>query len=54
MNIIWKNIIIRILEKEIEILKSRYRPYATGHLKTAVSVLRERIKELKGEVKEDL
>lgn len=39
---------IGVLQNEIEILKSRYLPEDTGHLRTAVSVLEERVKELKG------
>jgi hypothetical protein len=35
-----------ILKNEIEVLKSKYLPEDTGHLRTAVSVLEERIKEL--------
>lgn len=40
------NIVEQILKNEIEILKSRFLPEDTGHLRTAVSVLEERIKEL--------
>lgn len=35
-----------ILKNEIEVLKSKYLPEDTGHLRTAVNVLEERIKEL--------
>lgn len=37
---------IKILEEEIEILKSRIKPSACGHLHTAIYVLKNRIKEL--------
>lgn len=40
------NLVEQILKNEIEILKSKYLPEDTGHLRTAVSVLEERIKEL--------
>lgn len=40
------NIVEQILKNEIEILKSRFLPEDTGHLRTAVSVLEDRIKEL--------
>lgn len=40
------NIVEQILKNEIEVLKSKYLPEDTGHLRTAVSVLEERIKEL--------
>jgi hypothetical protein len=40
------NIVEEILKNEIEVLKSKYLPEDTGHLRTAVSVLEERIKEL--------
>ena len=36
----------KILKNEIEVLKSKYLPEDTGHLRTAVSVLEERLKEL--------
>lgn len=31
---------------EIEVLKSRFEPTDTGHLRTAVSVLEERVEEI--------
>jgi hypothetical protein len=40
------NIVEEILKNEIEVLKSKYLPEDTGHLRTAVSVLEERLKEL--------
>lgn len=39
---------IAVLRKEIQVLETRYNPgeEGTGHFNTAISVLRERIKEL--------
>ena len=31
---------------EIEVLKSRFQPEDTGHIRTAVSVLEERVQEI--------
>ena len=39
--------IANVLENEIEVLKSRLQPHNTGHLHTAISVLEERVKELR-------
>ena len=36
-----------VLENEIEVLKSRLQDHDTGHLHTAISVLEERVKELR-------
>ena len=36
-----------VIRNEIEILKSRLQPHDTGHLHTAISVLEERLKELR-------
>jgi hypothetical protein len=38
---------VNILESEIEVLKSRLQDHDTGHLHTAISVLQERVKELR-------
>ena len=38
------------LIKEIQLIKSRYTPEDTGHLRTAVSVLQERVNELKKDI----
>lgn len=50
-NLTLRNDLIRIsvLEEEIEYLRLRtlIRPSATGHIYTAISVLEDRIKELK-------
>lgn len=37
---------IKALLAEVEVLKSRFEPTDTGHLRTAVSVLEERIEEI--------
>ena len=37
---------IAVLEKEIDILKSKIQPTDTGHLHTTISVLEWRLKEL--------
>jgi ubiquinone biosynthesis protein UbiJ len=37
---------VQALKDEIEILKSRFEDHDTGHLKTTVSVLEDRVKEL--------
>ena len=37
---------VEALKDEIEVLKSRFEDHDTGHLKTAVSVLEDRVKEL--------
>jgi len=41
---------IIMLMEEIAILESRYKDHDTGHLRTAVNVLRSRVNELKGKV----
>jgi|GEM_PF-2689489 polyhydroxyalkanoate synthesis regulator phasin len=42
---------IEVLTKEIEELKSRFAPHDTGHLRTTVSVLTERILELEQQIR---
>ena len=37
---------VEALKDEIQVLKSRFEDHDTGHLKTAVSVLEGRVKEL--------
>ena len=37
---------LAVLEDEIEIHKSRLEPHDTGHLHTAISVIKRRIEEL--------
>lgn len=39
-----------ILNEEIEIIQKRILPEDCGHLKTAVSVIRERVKEVKSQI----
>jgi hypothetical protein len=34
------------LEREIRVLESRLQPSGTGHIHTAISVLRDRVREL--------
>ena len=45
---------IIILMEEIEILKSRIKPQATGHLYTAINVIQERVLELQDKVEKEL
>ena len=40
----------QVLEKEIEVLRSRLEPHDTGHLHTTIAVLEHRVKEMKEEV----
>lgn len=42
------------LMNEISTLEKRFQPEDTGHLRTAVSVLRERLKEVQSEIDADL
>ncbi len=42
---------IIFLMEEIAVLESRFQPEDTGHLRTAVNVLRERVEELRSEIK---
>ena len=44
---------INALKTEMNVLTSRLEPHDTGHLHTAISVLKHRVKELEKEVKED-
>ena len=41
---------IMVLMEEIVVLKSRFEDHDTGHLRTAVSVLENRIKELRDRI----
>lgn len=43
---------MRFLETEIKTLKSRFEDHDTGHLRTAVSVLENRVKEVEKNIKE--
>ena len=38
---------VNVLESEIAVLKSRLQDHDTGHLHTAISVLQERVKEIR-------
>ena len=40
------------LIKETEVLKNRFQPHDTGHLHTAVNVLRHRVQEIRQEIVE--
>tara|TARA_Y100000015_G_scaffold42500_1_gene50138 strand:- start:1606 stop:1776 length:171 start_codon:yes stop_codon:yes gene_type:complete len=42
---------IKVLVSEIEVQKSRYQPHDTGHIRTAVGVLEDRVEELVNQVK---
>ena len=41
---------VDLLEDEIEYAKSQLQPHDTGHINTAISVLRERVREVKEEI----
>jgi|TARA_R110002124_G_scaffold265163_1_gene431859 hypothetical protein len=45
---------MRILEREIDIIKGRYTDFDTGNLRTAVSVLERRVDELENNIREKL
>ena len=42
---------IEVLTKEIRELESRFQPHDTGHLRTTVNVLTERILELEQQIR---
>jgi len=44
---------IDVLKTEMDVLASRLEPHDTGHLHTAISVLKHRVEELEKEVKKD-
>ena len=44
---------IIFLMEEIAVLESRFQPEDTGHLRTAVNGLRERVEELRDGMKDD-
>lgn len=46
MEIVDKKEHIQALITEVQVLRSRFEPEDTGHLRTAVNVLEERIKEI--------
>jgi len=39
-----------VLNEEIKVIESRIQPHDCGHLKTAVSVMKERAKEIREEL----
>ena len=43
---------ISVLEEEVEYYKTLLEPHDTGHIHTAISFIRDRIRHLKGETKE--
>ena len=47
-----KQLILKMdfLNEEIEIIESRIEPHDCGHLKTAVSEMKQRVKEIKQEL----
>jgi hypothetical protein len=46
---------ITVLELELEVLESKVKPHATGHILTAMNVINSRINELKQEdMKEEI
>ena len=45
---------LQVLLEEKEILKSRFQPEDTGHLKTAYNVLSERVEEIKKNIEDKL
>ena len=44
---------IEVLKTEVDVLASRLEPHDTGHLHTAIYVLKHRVEELEKEVKKD-
>ena len=44
---------IEVLKSEMDVLASRLEPHDTGHLHTAIYVLKHRVEELEKEVKKD-
>ena len=45
---------MRILEREIAILESRFEQHDTGHIRTAVSVLQHRVNEIETYIRNKL
>ena len=43
---------LTFLQNEIEVLKSRFEPEDTGHIRTAVGVLEGRLEEVKDELRD--
>jgi len=42
---------LSVLECEIRVLHDRLQPHDTGHLHTTINVLKERIEEIKGDIR---
>jgi hypothetical protein len=45
---------MRVLEREIAFLKNKYTDHDTGNLRTAVSVLEHRVKEIENNIREKI
>lgn len=45
---------MRILEREIGILKDRFEEHDTGHIRTAASVLQDRVYEIENNIRKRL
>jgi|TARA_B110000977_G_C10802685_1_gene386932 hypothetical protein len=45
---------MRVLEREIDIIKNKYTDHDTGNLRTAVSVLECRVKEIENNIREKI
>lgn len=45
---------LSVLESEVRLLQDRLEPHDSGHIHTAISVLTERIVELKEDIRADL
>lgn len=45
---------LSVLECEVRVLQDRIQPHDTGHIHTAISVLSERIVELKEDIRANL
>ena len=45
---------LSVLECEVRVLQDRLQPHDTGHIHTAISVLSERIVELKEDIRANL
>lgn len=43
-----------ILMEEVQLLKMQVKPTATGHIRTAISVMNDRIEELQSKIENDL
>lgn len=41
---------IAVIKETVQVIKGRYQPHDTGHLRTTVSTLEEYIRELEGQL----